>query len=326
MIYTREKNLNSKILLLLTFLFIPSILLAQEGFLKVTVDTEKYFIVVNDNFEQAHSLSYTDSIALKPGTYNFKLVSPFQNDKDFTTEIKQDSTQSYKFIFYNKIEQPRNSSFPLLYWDSNLIIFSDKDAEIYLDETKINGSSALLNLDDGSYSVSAKNNGYETSETIQVRENQFQVITLSTRPIKKRALKYSAVPGLSQFYKRQGSKALIFSTASILAATYTLNHQSKFIKADNKLRNYRRLYRGEFDPSLALEYGNQIEKYSELSEDHYRKRNIGLGVSIGVYVLNILDGFLSEPDRGYYQGWEFDPYTDYFKDEQVLGLSLKKHF
>lgn len=88
--------------------------MAQEGFLKVTVDTEKYFIVVNDNFEQAHSLSYTDSIALKPGTYNFKLVSPFQNDKDFTTEIKQDSTQSYKFIFIIKLNNPGTVASPSL--------------------------------------------------------------------------------------------------------------------------------------------------------------------------------------------------------------------
>lgn len=76
-----------------------------------------------------------------------------------------------------------------------MIIFSDKDAEIYLDERKINESSALLKLEDGSYSVSAKNNGYETSETIQVRENQFQVITLSTRPIKKEPLNIQLYPG-----------------------------------------------------------------------------------------------------------------------------------
>ncbi|MEX0610460.1 MAG: DUF5683 domain-containing protein [Balneolaceae bacterium] len=309
---------------LLFFLIAPVLKAQSTGTLRLNLDIESYFLIVDEDYQNPYEMGKLDSVRVDTGLHQFRLVQPFQNDRIFREKIISGETVARNFFYSNYQYPPDFSSYPLLFWDSNLMIFSEPEGRIFIDGNEKGTSNVALSLPEEEYELKVQNGKYTNSGRVSVAENYFQAITLSTLPIKKTAQRYSFVPGLSQFYKGDTYRGIGFSVGFAVMSVSSIIFHSNFIKADNNFKMYESLYNQTHDPHELLVYGDKAEAYLKDSQKYYDKRNTALIVSGIIYAISLTDALLMKPKRGYFQGWDFNPYTDFGAKETLLGISIRK--
>tara|TARA_R110000868_G_scaffold408293_7_gene691112 strand:+ start:72296 stop:73264 length:969 start_codon:yes stop_codon:yes gene_type:complete len=311
-------------LLLLNFSF----LFSQEnevGGIIIQSNIKDYFLIIDNDFENAIRITEPDTIFLPTGKYPFKLASPYKNDYLFISEIFSDSIINKSISLYSSSYNPRLSSYATLFWDSNLMVFSEEGAEIYVNDQLVGTSGAAMHLNGGLVSVRVKNDGHTVKKNLSVIPNKLQAYNLTTLPIKRKSQLFSFVPGASQFYKEQPLKgsAFLISFFSVSTVAYIFNQ--RFLEADNNFIRYRNLYNRSENPVEVFQYAilaeenlNNAKKYSELRD----LALIGVGT---VYLLNVADGFFTKPKRGFFEPWDFDPYINFNPDAlNYYGITISR--
>ncbi len=315
---------------LLIFLFSGINAFAQENTqsgIIISTNINDHFLIIDDDFENAVRITEPDTIFLDPGTYQFRIASPLKNDFVFSENISPNEFLIKQLNLHSSNYDPQFSSYPLLYWDSNIIVFSEENADIYLNGEKVGLTAVALKIPSGIVSLKAENNSLSSIKNIYASNRSLQVINLTTLPVKKKALTLSFIPGGSQFYKQQKIKGGLLAAGFLSFVTTSIIFNQKFNDAENDYDVFRTFYQSSSDPSDVLRYARLAEESLDDSEKYYKQRNLALLGTGVIYLYNVLDGLLSEPSQGYYKPWNFDPYFQFSNDAlDFYGITVTRKF
>ena len=297
----------------------------EKGGIVIKSNVEDHFLIIDNDFENAVRLSDSDTLFLDPGTYRFKLASPQSNDFSFQEEILPDSIIVKRVNLISRFYTHELNSYAPLFWKANLMVFSEESANIYVNNNRVGTSIAGVKTD-REYAIITVNNGtYSATKTVRVLPSRLQVFTVTTLPIKQKAIILSALPGASQVYKKQYVKGSAFLVGLISATTTAILFNNRFEEADKDFLRYRSLYNGSTNPIDVLRFGNLAEKSLNDAERYSELRNAALFTAGAVYLINIADGLLSKPKRGFFEPWDFDPFIDFSPNNQPeFGIQISR--
>ncbi len=294
--------------------------------MRIDSNLDDFYVVVDGNYNNEFHLSSGDSIQLETGIHQISMIAEKINDNVFNVTINPgETTTRFKNFHISRFFKATSSSYPRFKWNANLIVMSDKNADIFVDDTYVGTGLQGLLLDKGNYSISVKSDSYEKTITYSNYDKNLNVLNLHTLPTKKKAYAYSLIPGASQFYKQDYLKGVIFSVgfSALLVTSISYNHKLNQANKDSEqlLQNYRTAT----DVSLINQYASELEKRMGDSQTYADNTNMAMIATGGFYLLNILDAVLLQPRRGYYKGWDIDPFIDYEATEgRLYGIKISK--
>jgi len=234
------------------------------------------------------------------GTHNIKILK-----KDFQTNMQKIELASTRSKTILVILEQANGEL--------IISGNPTGAEISINERHI-GKIPLDNyeLSKGSYVVLISAKGYEKhTETISISPNEKKniAVQLKMKSNSKAFVRSLFMPGLGQDYLEKPVKAKLFLIleSGAIAGAYVFNRQyNDVVKDYNIIKEY---YSTANDQTDIDNYYNLMEtKYKEI-ESAGKKRNIFIGIAVGVWLWNLADAAL------------FGPATD---DSQIFGTRKTK--
>lgn len=303
-----------------TLLLVPVILLlnvdsspAQEsGYLKITFEADSAFLTVDFKKNEARYISSGDSILLITGTHNIDLSHPFRGQTRGNYFTFPDSVRTlnlrlpkygitYSGLYRNRAAYNR--------FESNTLITTDMDTDIFFDGNYLGTGSVLTNLPVGSNSIEFQHPSFGKKKTeIKVRD-EFRVTQFPVLPSKQNASLYSVIPGAAQFYKRNYLRSAIFFGTTVFLTSKYLGSRSTY---NTELAYFNELVEA-YDAALNVEqavlFGNLAEQQQQLLKDEQRKYRTFGAIALLTYALNIADAVKIKP-RG---GWQKEiPIEFYF--------------
>ncbi|MFY0697818.1 MAG: hypothetical protein JXR11_08190 [Balneola sp.] len=319
-----------RLFLSVSFLLIyATTLIAQSdsAFVKLNVQGEHNFLVINNDFNNCIRFSSGDSVQVNEGFQTLKIISKYYQDINTSVSIEENGTKEltfYPIYLEEKSKRETRSSYARCFWDSNVFIISDYDSDLYFEGEKIGTGNSRLMLPDGSYKTIASIGNISSAKQITVSDN-FQVVENYIRPEKSTIYLRSLLPGYAQFSKREQLKGSLFATLSSGLVYSALFNELRVKQESSEYEQLRFQYAAASDPNRILE----IIEESELALDdidRYKKiRNyslVGLGL---VYILNVVDG-IRPPEIGFRSNrMKINPYIDFDKS-LVPNANLKIDF
>jgi len=308
-----------RILLALTLLLgFNAILKAQadSAYVKIRTQTKTGFLVINDDYNNCIAFQESDSIRVPAKEIMLKVLSANFEDVELEVDLKPNETK--KFGFYPKFliddsAKRSQSSYARCFWDANVIVLSDYDADIYFEDRLVGKQQVRLSLSDGDYETTSVTGNLSSRQKFNSSGN-FQVIENFARPEKSTVYERSFFPGFAQFAKKENIKG-----ASFLALSSALTVGSFFstIRIAQKNSDYEELsvqYASARNPNRIVEIINESEQTLNEIDRQKKIRNyslIGLGI---VYALNIIDA-RRPPKAGFRSNKaSINPYVDFDKD------------
>ncbi|MEQ9353521.1 MAG: DUF5683 domain-containing protein [Vicingaceae bacterium] len=308
-----------RLLLSVLFLLIcTTTLVAQSdsAFVKLNVQGEHNFLVINSDFNNCIQFSSGDSVQVNEGFQTLKIISKYYQDINTSVSIEENGTKEltfYPIYLEEKSKRETRSSFARCFWDSNVFIISDYDSDLYFEGEKIGVENSRLMLPDGSYKTIASIGNISSTKKFTVSDN-FQAIEHYIRPKKSTIYLRSFLPGYAQFSKREQLKGSLFATLSSGLVFSAIFNEHRVKQENSEYEQLRFQYAAASDPNRILEIIEESEQ--TLNDiDRYKKiRNysiIGLGVT---YVLNLIDGRRA-PEFGFRPNnrIKINPYIDFDK-------------
>ena len=179
------------------------------------------------------------------------------------------------------------------------IIYTDDISEIYLNDEFLGKERVALKLTQ-QFNTLRIENPYRGSIDIEItKEPYLQILEPYKKPTKRIAQTVSLVPGFSQGYKRQYLKGAAFLVCNVFAFNLYLNAMDEYSSEKDHFNVLVAQYNATKSEQTARELGNQIEALQGEIKNLDARKNLFLGTTIGLYVLNIFDALRSKPKGGY---------------------------
>jgi|GEM_PF-1961459 len=302
------------------------------GYLKIeSVDYSTFYVVLNQDYQNAHRIEHRDSLQIEAGIIEVKILKPLHRDINLRVRIEPGKTRSYAFQFdrfatENLDNLKAYSSYPRIFYNARHVVVTDFDSEIL-----INGVSAgfgFAKIDDDSYwsraeiTVVPSGSGKSvTKKILLIDEVDFQSHEIFLRPSKSRARLYSFIPGASQFYKRDRLKgySILFSTAALAGGIYLFDREMN--KQNRLFKGTEIEYRAANTRSQAFRLGNRLDYHKSRVDSNFRYRNMAAFTVSVIYLYSFIDGFFRTHD-GYRRGLTIDPYLDFYEQSATFNMSL----
>ena len=276
----------------------------RDTYLKFTSNTDSLFVQTMASPKKTYRIANGDSILIEPGYRFIRLSHQFGNEYSVTKKFEEGQTTVINYVF--ELNGPTVATLTdnfaaKAYYGANLIVVSDEDSEIYIDEKYEGTGAANLFIEPGILDLTIKNpkTGISKRKIEHLPTENARVISAYTKPHKGTAFALGVLPGASQMYKRQKLKSALmaggFVAISALAIKSHLNHQSEL----DEYSRVNELYRNTTDEQQALEYGDFLEQQEQKLSDLNKRRTLFWGITALVYAFNWFDVITSTPSSGY---------------------------
>lgn len=113
------------------------------------------------------------------------------------------------------------------------------------------------------------------------------------------ALTYSTfIPGAGQFYLGHKLKGTIFTLTSFGSLVVTIVSQNNLVGGNERLENLEIQYQSTMNWEKAEKiWQEMLQVKSDIDRD-YKRRNLFIGITAGIWIANIIDVLLFTPDKG----------------------------
>lgn len=289
----------------------------NTGIIEFSIEADSLFLYLNKNYR--NRITITDGMSLRAPAGATKLEIFGSTIPDRIEYIFLRENRPYSLTLRDRFfrEDELNPMYAAYRWDANLMMFSEEDTEISVLYTDYRANGALkAKLPSGTHRVRyTSSTGRVTERFIEV--NSYQLLTDERyfKPRKNITVIAGIIPGGSQLYKRQPSRAAL-AFGLVGATTGLAIHYNRQMGIDGRqfetaVDRYRRANTAE----NATLFGDQADKFAARVDSHRRNRAI-FGVSAMVlYAAHIFDTF-REPESGFAQRRTFNPYRDFSFDLQ----------
>ncbi len=304
------------LLCIITFMSLELQAQNDSSYVISNIKSDKGFVVIDDNFKNCIEIEKRDTLTVPA---NIKSMTFIQKDfKDITVNqalTAGDTTQNsvVSAFLSTNTDRKKYSSYARCFWDANIIVLTDYDSKIKINDQGFGSENIRLSLTKGSYILNIENGNTTLKKEFTVSDD-LQIINSYLRPSKSQVFKRSFIPGYAQITKRENFKGFIFigisSALTISTALSVINSE----KEKNKYEDLRNEYRLSQDPNRILEIISESNQALDEIEKSDKIRNyslLGLGL---VYTLNIFDG-IKPPKIGFRSDRLYvKPFVDFDKD------------
>lgn len=298
------------------------------GTLVFDFNVDSALVILNNQYRDAFYVYKGDTVNVKTGETSIKISVMHDYLFEKVLTVIEDSLFiiNHDFQFLPLTKKVLNGNFAARrYFNANLLVITDEDSDIYLNEELVGKEFVYLNAPTGNNLVQARNSTTYQSlyvkNSVQITNSDFsfRIIERHIKPLESTSKTLSFLPGFSQAYKYQGTKALFIraSLGTLFAALSALEVKYRIDKKeyDDLLFEYRTTK----NSSNATNLGDILETKDDNLKTLARYRNISLFTLIGTYVYNIADGLISKPKSGFRQK---KPYSFYLDTDSQNNLSM----
>lgn len=256
---------------------------AQSGFLKFEVNApDSFYVIADDDLSERILIASGDSISLEAGDHTITLVSYYFDDIFLAATVKPNATTLIRQEL-STFRIDHNSSWKYLVNDRNVLINTDNESVIYINDEKVGTSASVLLLDPGSYDLRIEH-PEEGSLKKKIEIGYAEGISVSRyniNPIKfNPALKI--LPGAGYLLNGQNQRAIgtYLGLTGLAIAWVSTNNKYKEAKS-------------EYDF-----YGDYITVSAQHLSNLKRNRDLTRIGFFGLYLLTTIDSF-RKPKDGY---------------------------
>ena len=325
--------MKPSLFLFLLLIFSHSLSAQDTGYLKFEFNADSAYLLSNNDFSNIQVIYPGDSVLFKSGIQNIELSVPFDRPYRIFTSVQAGIT---KVLSYTFSETPA-LSFEILsgnpaariYYDSNVMVLTDYDLEIYYKGQYFGTGIARLDLPPGKQTIQIYNPEIgERNINLNVN-SRLQIKHFYYRPDKKIIRKLAYFPGFSQLYKKQYVKGFAFIFGVVGVSSFILHNDSqrkndilKF-EAENNIYKNLSMYPWLNNSQEIIDAGNQAESTLHRIEKRRRHRYIAIGTLVALYAANIFDGVHSVPKHGFSERKKLEFYLSGGQMMSELSAVLK---
>ena len=260
--------MNTSLIFLFSMLFCINLCAqtkTKTGYLKVTsTNIDSFYVTINGDFKNTKFIATGDSLLLPIGFQDVRISGYNFNDITSTFGIGENQTSHFRIHANKYMHNEQSNSYLINYFKGNILIHSDDDSKIFVNDTLLAKGLARLYTNTKFIKITLTNDaGFSISKNISVDPVKFELIEIFTRPERDKLFLMSAFPGAGQLYKHENAKAITLLGLTSFSTLFILSGE-------------------EYDPKF-----NQTLSYKT-----------GLIFLCSLLIYNFIDG-ISEPDRGF---------------------------
>jgi hypothetical protein len=266
------------------------------GTLRVTANTPDITLTSTDN--NAPDNPVPNEIFLEFGRRTVVVSAPgyVQQALDVRIEPGQVMDRSVTLETTNqRDERARREQLPR----GVLEVTADVDAEIWVNNQMEGTGSVVLTLIPDRYQVELRHPVRTTSFHVDIASASFTVRNVELRPVRSRALSYSALlPGMGHFYRndRRGYAYVALFAGSVAYTFITSSTYSKDLTAYN---DTQQAYGLAANATAANELRTVLLTQHQQVKDSRQALLLAAGVTAGLYAIQLLDVAVTRPRYGY---------------------------
>lgn len=296
------------------------------GYLKILTNVDSFYVLLNRNFKVGHKLRRGDSLQLPVGSHKIILTSRNAFDHAFVVDITAKTTKVYR-VNINPVEASqaylRNSAYPRLRLQANLLVLTDEDSDIYIGKKKVGRGQFKIDTSAGAYKITTRHKfAGAASRKVDVYLNRLEFVELYNKPRRSTANALTIFPGARQLYQNEKFKGLVLSGLFFSGSILAYHEHRDFNKKNSDYLFTRQLYRAATDEKTAIRLAQETQEKYDLAKQTADRRNIFLYVTTAVYALNLGDAF-GAPRGGYR---DKRPVMSPFSTNDAVGLQYTLHF
>lgn len=260
--------------LLFSVLFLNLSKAQSFGYFKFDINVDSVYLVIDKNYLDIKKIVTGDSIQLTTGFHNLEFYHPFSKKAETNLVVYKDSVRVIWFNFTNQElsrESISNNLAAMDHFDSNFMIITDDDSDIFFNEEYVGTGFATFNDYSSRQLITIQNPNYKLVVVNHEKEQGINLIETYLRPSKQRSIELCFFPGASQWYKGEYFKSAIFAIGTT-ASVYGLSNAY-----------YKKTYK-------RMDY----ETYDSV-------QNVFTISAIILYGYNIVDAVFSVPKGGFQQ-------------------------
>lgn len=284
------------------------------------------FFVMDGDYGLLNTSSAPDSAAVYIDN-QFQGLTPLQNEKltlgsHYLTIKKND----YKTI--EKVIYVRPSKYDFIFkMEYNYGFVSIKDNylnNIMIDDQKAerNNNSAVI-IPEGRHTISIQPDNFHRpiDEDFYIESGGHYILKANYNYYTPKYLLYSAVvPGLGQYFDKSEAKGIAYFLGTLISGLMYSNAAKDFDDRNMEVDQLKYQYLNAKDEANAIMYRSLLETgINELNQSAKRK-NLYLGTTLGIYLLNIADAVIFH-SKG--SGLQLEKKVEINTDNGGLGLKIK---
>lgn len=307
----------------------------NSTYLRVTSNTDSLYLRIDDRYNKVKRIANGDSLLIKPGFR--KIYVSHQHSKEWSTTKHfraQSTTVINKEFDLNQatVSSLNNNIATKPYYDSNFLVVSDEDSKIRINGIEVDYGAAKLNLETGPVFIEIENHFTGTSrfygEVRNLAGDKAVVVNAYTKPIYGVSAFLSILPGTSQLYKQQKSKAALLSGSFALFGALSISRNNVYKAELDEFNTLLELYNRTTNEEEAFVLGNQLERQQSITKKRDNQRLVLFGITGAIYAFNIYDALSSKPSGGYRKNTDLDFYlgSELIDNRNYSTLTLKYDF
>lgn len=312
------RHLNAAIPLLIVTL-LPSIAAGQSqrsagvapdtasvGYLRLEVTLrevvlDSFFVVIDGRFDEPYLVSRDDSLDLAVGTRHVLISARGALDSRSEVEIRPGLVTWLRsnVVPIRDVERIISATaFPVVRMKANVTVFSEEDADIYIDGEYVGTGVAAHFAPRGIVSIQVRTAGGSRTQRVFLRDHRMHADEVYVRP--KRATTYllGFLPGAAQYYRGNTLRAGFITAAFLGSGAFAYHQRSLFEDQNADFEVARRAYQLADTEVEAHLLGDRADRLHRRATSTARRANIALGLAGTVYVLNLIDA-LRTPSTGF---------------------------
>lgn len=298
-------RLLKAILILSIFTFWSEYSVAQEtedrtesGWTKIVINIPEFYLVVDDNINEAIYMQNGDSLKLEKGSHNLRFISKVSSDYQTKVWI-QTNKMTVKRIQLTVVKRPPRSSYNLIESEINYRITTDTNSIIFINDKEIGKGNAELFLNPGVYKLKTVHPEYG-SLTKRIKADYYEAKSIhrynenpnSFNPMMR------MIPGYSYMKNKQYGKAVItYSGIAVLTAAVLFLNRDYERKSDLYDVQYDQYLNASSFEEATLMAHNSKHTISQMKRIDKQLTTSIIGLAL-IYVGSTIDGFI-KPRSGY---------------------------
>lgn len=292
------------------------------------LNVDEALLILNNQFDEARFVKNNETVVTRAGVTSIKLsvVHDFLFEKQLLLTPDTSIIISHTFNQLPLSKEVLDGNYAARkYFDANLLVISDEQVDIYLNDEKVGSEYVFANIPQGKNVVSTQFNSpfqsiyHQSISNINTTSFSLRVVEQNIKPLKSTSRKLAFLPGFGQAYKYQPVKANIIRAllggSLLLTSSFEIKYRQDKQTYDEQLTKYNNSISGIEATGL----GDQLVDLDKQLKSTALIRNISLFALLGTYAYNVLDAYYAKPKMGYHKP---KPYHFYLSSENIDGIEL----
>jgi hypothetical protein len=307
----------------------------KNTYLKVSSNVDSLFLQVSRYLGEIYHIANNDSVAIRPGTRRIILGHPSSYDQTFVIDIEEGITNQIEHNF--RLTKPSVISFEDniavgKYYNSNLIVISDEDSDIYINGRYVGLGAAQTNVRTGPFTITVYNpymgERTFTGTIANIPGESATIINAYTKPDISMSRSLTPFPGASQLYKRQRLKGFLLSGGFILQSGLTLYANHNYRQELREFNALKERYLVSTNEQTVFDLGNQLEQMQPRINQLNDRRMLMIGLTTLIYAFNIYDALFTRPNSGYRSDLNLNLYLEpgVFRESNYSSFTISYGF